>query len=454
LSPVYLNALNTFSGGVILNSGGSLRFGGGTPTFAGNLPTSSSIGTGNLTINGGTIFGGGGILVAPTTTINGNLAINSATSGLNGRLNIGGGTLDLSGGTRTVSTGRFTTALNSLAGGLESIRFLQTSGAPVISVTNGNLRFVRGETGTSTDFVSVNFGTGTNFAAGAGLTIGQNVITTMATGSPFGTTAGAQPQVTVESGGYFNMSDATNARAPQIRSLSGSGTVTSLAKSAAPATSTLTINAQSGDTANFSGSIVNGSTLNGTLGTAAANVTVAVTITGAGTQIFSGTNSYTGATTITGGTLALGANNALSANSAISLNNAAGTLDMASFSASAASLTASNGATVSFNLGSAGNSTALLDLGGDLTRSGSATLNIDLSGGEIGLYKLVSFSGTSFTDVNQFNAILGEGLAGNFVLNSGDLSFNVTAIPEPSAFAALAGLGALGLASLRRRRRA
>jgi hypothetical protein len=43
--------------------------------------------------------------------------------------------------------------------------------------------------------------------------------------------------------------------------------------------------------------------------------------------------------------------------------------------------------------------------------------------------------------------------------NTGSMNFNITniqfsAIPEPSAFAALAGLGALGMAATRRRRRA
>lgn len=327
LSPVYLNNLNTFTGGVTLNSGASLRFGGGTPTYSGNLTTSSSIGTGNLTINGGTIFGTGGTLAASTTTINGNVAINHATSSLNGRFTIAGGTLDLAGGTRTVSTGRFNTAANALTGGNESLRFLQTVGAPIISVTNGNLRFVRGSTGSATDFVGVSFGSGSNFAAGSGLTIGENVITTMATGNPFGVTAGAQPQVTVESGGYFNMSDAANARAPQIRSLSGSGTVTSLANSATPATATLTINSQAGDDTTFSGAIVTGSSLNGALGTSATNVAVAVSKTGAGIQRFSGSNSYTGATNISGGILVF-ANTAAKSSGTTVTATAAGTVGL------------------------------------------------------------------------------------------------------------------------------
>lgn len=452
LSPVYLNALNTFTGGVILNAGSSLRLHNTGPVVSGGNVTSSSIGTGNLTINGGTIFGASSsAVVAPTTTVTGNFAVNSAISALNGRYTHGGGNLDLSGGTRTVSLGRFLTGANSLVGGNESFRFLQSSGAPSINVTNGTIRFVRGSEGTASDYTTVNFGAGSTFASGSGFTIGQNVITTFATGNPFGTTGGAQPNVTVESGGFFNLSDASNSRAPQIRSLSGDGVVTNLAN--VSTTATLTINPQQNDVSTFSGVIANGSSYGSALGLTTSGV-VAITKTGLGTQILAGANTYSGATTISEGTLAIGANNALSPNSAISLTGNTAVLDMRSFSAGAASLAASNGATVSFDLGTPGNETALLALSGALTRTGSATLLFDLNGGSLGTYTLLSFASTTFTSASQFSALLAPGYAGDFILGANSLSFQITAIPEPSAFAALAGLAGLGFAASRRRRRA
>ena len=305
LSPVYLNALNTFEGGVTLNAGGSLRLVNTASVVSGGAVTSSSIGTGNLTLNGGTIFGAGnGTLVAPTTSVTGDIAVNYATNGLNGRLTFAGGTMDLNDGTRTVSLGRFTNALGTLSSGQESFRFLQLTNAPAISVTNGDLRFVRGSTGAAVDFVSLSFGAGTSkFEAGAGFTVGSNVITTMGTGNPFGTTAGSQPRVGVEAGGYFNLSDGANPRSPQIRSLSGAGTVANLGNiTATNKTGTLTINPQAGDEATFSGNVVNGATLNAALGTSA-NGVVAITKTGAGLQRFSGSNSYTGTTTVSAGEL-------------------------------------------------------------------------------------------------------------------------------------------------------
>ncbi len=475
LSPVYLNNLNTFTGGVTLNSGGSLRFGSGTPTFSGNLTTSSSIGTGNLTINGGTIFGTGGTLAASTTTINGNLAINSATSALNGRFTIAGGTLDLAGGTRTASVGRFTTALNSLGGGQESIRFLQTAGAPTISVTNGNLRFVRGSTGTATDFVSIAFGSGSNFSAGSGLTIGENVITTMSTGNPFGTTAGAQPHVTVESGGYFNMSDATAARSPSIRSLAGNGTVTSLANSAAPATSTLTINSQSGDNTTFSGSIVNGSSLNGVLGTSSANVTVAVTKTGVGTQKFSGVNSYTGITTVSAGTLLINGNNS-AATGNVQVSNVgtvvggSGTIGGNATFGSQTRLAPGDGAgSITFTQGLALVGFAAVDFeGGDLINAGTLSLSSTWAltlgtGFQDGGSTVIFDYGTAGTfDAGYINAgrinAAGLGFVPISTLSLTDTGTSIvlngiSVIPEPSTWA-LVALGLTSMVILRRRVRA
>lgn len=473
LSPVYLNNVNTFTGGVTLNSGGALRFGGGTPTFSGNLTTASSIGTGNLTINGGTIFGGGGTLAASTTTINGNVAINHATSGLNGRFTIAGGTLDLAGGNRTVSVGGFKTALVSLSGGQESIRFVQTAGAPTISVTNGTLRLVRGSTGTAADFVGVNFGTGSNFAAGSGLAIGENVITSMATGNPFGTTAGAQPHVTVESGGYFNMSDSTNARSPSIRSLAGAGTVTSLANSGAPATSTLTINSQSGDNFTFSGSIVDGSSLNALLGTSATNVAVAVTKTGAGTQKFSGTNSYTGITTVSAGTLLINGNNS-GATGNVQVSNTgtvlggSGTVGGNTTFNSQTRLAPGDGAgTMTFLQGLTLVGFAAVDFqGGDLINAGtlslSATWSLALGTGfQDGGSTVIFDYGTAGTfDAGYINAgrinAAGLGFVPVNTLSLTDTGTSIvlngiSAIPEPSTLALSAlGLGAAGLL-LRRR---
>lgn len=338
-SPVYFNAANTFTGGVAINSGASVRLGSAAPAFALDLPTASVLGTGNLAISGGTIFGGGGAAIAPSTiTVTGDFGLNVGISSLNGRFTLAGGTMNL-GGNRTVSLGRYDTtdAVGGvMQGGLESLRLAQTTGAPLISIQNGTLRLVRESLSspTAADYVSVTFGVGSSFAAGAGLAIGDHVITTMATGNPFGTTAGAQPILTVESGGYFNMSDAANARSPFIRSLAGAGTVTSFSSTGAQ-TSTLTVNPQNGDLANFSGSIADGSTLTAVVSGAASPVKL--TKSGAGTQVLSGVNNYSGATTVSSGILQFAKKSALYNNTPASWT--------------ATNLVVDSGATLAFNVG-------------------------------------------------------------------------------------------------------
>lgn len=186
------------------------------------------------------------------------------------------------------------------------------------------------------------------------------------------------------------------------------------------------------------------------------NGTGAVSLTkqDAGRWLLSGANTFTGATTVNGGTLALGANNAFSSGSALVLSS--GVIDLQSFSSSAASLSFSAANTLKFNLGAPGNGTALLALTGSLSKSGSGVFTLDFSGtGSAGTYNLVSFAGTTFADQSEFTvANLGSGLTGALTLNASMLSLTVSAVPEPSACAALGGVLALGFAVCRRRRRA
>jgi hypothetical protein len=117
--------------------------------------------------------------------------------------------------------------------------------------------------------------------------------------------------------------------------------------------------------------------------------------------------------------------------------------------------------TLGFNLGSVtiNNSVALVSLTSLNETLDGGSYNVDFSGfnfNALGTYKLAGFtsiSGTfASTDFVAANSTFGSGLTGGFVLDGSSLSYVVTsAIPEPSTFAAFAGLLALGFAATRRR---
>lgn len=207
-----------------------------------------------------------------------------------------------------------------------------------------------------------------------------------------------------------------------------------------------------------------------------------VTYAGPGTVIVAGANTYSGATTIAGGTVRL-ANSTGSAfgTSAVTID-ADGTLTGAgSFSGAFqnnGTYAPGNSPTLaslsSFSQGSTGS--LLLEIAGRTRGSGYDALDISGSAslaGTLAVSFIDGFSasslsaGTSFdlfdwgNVTGTFDSLLLPDLAGSgFVWNtsalysSGILSVSASAIPEPSTYAALAGLAALALALWRRRRTA
>lgn len=240
------------------------------------------------------------------------------------------------------------------------------------------------------------------------------------------------------------------------------GTLKAAAITAGAGSATRTFNWTGGTLQNFdvSSDLAIGSGIALTLGSGANNQTFLVDA--ARTITLNGSVAGTGVFTKSGaGTLAFGANNALASTAGINL--AAGSLDLKTFTTSAASLALSNGVTVKFDPSSAtiDNPAALLSLAGAFTETlDGGGYGVDFSGfsfNTAGSYKLVSFTSVSGTfaasDFAAANLTLGSGLNGAFNLSGADLSYTVSAIPEPSSFAAFAGLAALGAVALRRRRR-
>jgi autotransporter-associated beta strand protein len=406
---------STYSGGFTLNSGTARYTQNGV--VSNGVVTSGVFGTGTLTINGGTVMGGGaGGLYVTRMLVNSNFTVNSGSysnSSDNGRTSFAG-VMDLAGDTRTISLGRWTNAAGVLASGWESFRFQSNNLLPA-TITNGTVRFVREGLGSSSDYAAVNFNAGMVIAQGVGITIGTNVITTIASSDPWGTNS--TPNFTVEQGGIFNLSTDTGARNVTVRTLGGEGLVTSLGVT--NATSVLTVGTQAGDSATFSGRIVDGSSLNATLGTVANNLGIALTKSGSGTQILSGSNSYSGLTTVrdSGSLLKLMSTDALSAKTSLSGENslaAAGTIDFGvggsytanSFGTLSTSgnnmyFTNSSGSAVTLTFTNANNYITALGSGGRTLTASSSNLNLDFDGNiEIGS---TATNTTTFRGAGSFN---------------------------------------------------
>lgn len=176
------------------------------------------------------------------------------------------------------------------------------------------------------------------FNNNADLTIGAKVRTAIRNSNSLGNSDATRPDVTVSSGGIFNLSvNDTNIRSQTIASLFGAGQVIAgTGATVTPVTggiSTLTINGNIGSNvtsnATFSGTIADGDT---------AVVKVAVVKSGTERQIFSGTNTYT--TTISGGVLQFGKPESL-----YNANNASWTTS---------NIIVNSGATLAFQVGGSG----------------------------------------------------------------------------------------------------
>ncbi len=474
-----VNTVNLARTGTNTINATNVRFGGGGSNVAGqnvllglgqnnNINASGEFvigffqGSGNVSFQSGltnpslTVRGAGGIGAAPVMSVG---STNSGNQGSTGILNLTNGSLDaqatdfyvarhFAGSSGTSSTGTVTMPAGSVVATTLNLaaKTGATSGAPTL---NGTFN----QSGGTVTATTVNLGLNTNaespnLIANYNLTGGTLFATTIqGSGATYG--ASTVRNLTINGGTLQNLAGGN---------LSVDGLAT---------TATGRINVIAG----ASGATFNAdATRSITLG---ANTVLsgsgALTKSGAGSLTFASgpTHTYSGAFGINAGTVFVNASLASSAVTigggslggsgtvgAITLNSGSLAPGTGIGTLSGSSFTWNNGGSLVFEL-SGLTSSDRLSLSGAFTKGTGIGFTFDFGGGGLdgGSYTLTSFGGTTFSQSDFVATNLGSGLVGSFVLGANDLTLNVSAIPEPSTFAALAGLGVLGCVSLRRRRR-
>ncbi len=398
-------ALNTISGVISDGTGG------------GRLAVNKS-GTGQWTINGATFTGG--------LTVTGG-TIRTANSG-NTSLQLGSGQITLDGGSLTLGSTGATNLDNALsvgAGGgnitfrsnhsfnpsaltgTGTLNLFHSNSAGTVITTN-DLRDFAGNIALNqngANSLAIRLGNTANYASGRNAGFILNANTSIIT------QAGTNGAFTIELGALSGAAGS---------SIGGSGAGTGIF--------TYQIGNR-GENTTFAGNIVNGGSRTGLAKVGAGSLT----LTGTG-------HTFNGGITINGGSIVLGGNGLLP--DANNLVLGGGKLDLAGFSETLAdlSLVADTVSTIDFG-------------------AGASTFFVN---SVVGTGALSVLNWTSGSDLFRVGAdptallpqITINGLAAQASFNGGLNVWELSAIPEPSAFAALAGLGALGCAALRRRRRA
>lgn len=454
------------------NSTLSNRYNGQTSlsnSLTGIITTSGTLGVNTLsssatsaTLNfNGPIGGAGGVTFgsalsftglngASVTTLPGTYVLNAANS-------YAGPTVVNSGSVTVSSTGSLASG-NALSVGSGATVNFQNVGQTLGAVSNSNTLNFSANTGTvtltslggtgSTSFSS-NASIGT-ISGGTNTITGTAAITTLSGGN---TTVGGVASIGTMSAGRANLNGATST----ISTLNG-GTV------ALGSSTVLTVNGGS-----FGGTLTGGNLLTGGNFTFAAGSSFSgnTTVSTGNKLVVNGTLSGSSLSIASGATL--GGNGTISASASfasgamLAPGNSPGIL---SFGSS----TDLTGVTTEMELagtgGTAGTDFDKINVTGDLKYGGTLNIvsyngfNFDVAG-TYNLFDSTSISGT-FVNVNVGSVSLsgslgtwtGSNLAGtygySFVESTGE--FAVTAIPEPSAYAALAGFGVIGVVLYRRRR--
>ncbi len=434
-----LGGTNTFSGGVTMNSGAASLF----------LDSTTALGTGTLTINGGTIADGNSALLTLTSNnlinITGSFFVGGSHS-----LNLGTGNVTVTGADTISASNGATFTLGGNISGTGSITkagtaVVQLAGANSftggLSVTGGALIIGNGTTGSLTGVSTVAVtGSGTflefNLANGGvysgtitnasnstveGLTTGSNVQTL--SGVISGATAkfeqnGTGTTILAATETYGGTTTFNAGGTIQLGNGITSGTLATalptLASGDTLAFDETNGTAVAGNITNTAGTVagVEGSGITNTLSGVISGAG-AFAQTGAGTTILSGSNTYSGTTTVSAGTLVL-VNAANSTETGATSVASGATLQLQNANAlEYSALTLGSGSTLQLRANTASNNTTITFAPASIaTLTSGTTLNFDVNNLSTGTGNTLALTGgIIFNDNanNQINVTGGNG---------------------------------------------
>lgn len=446
-----------------LGAGGTLRFGGnhtlslsGANTISGFLTNGATAavisGSGTLRVNGEMVFAtNGGVsdkltVSGNVTTFNGGVITTVTKTGLGALVLSGNNTYN---GDTYVSQGTLRSTSSTGLGFGGSMSAINVGNSKTSVAAGATLDLAPSSAMTVNEVIVLNGGALIN--SGAGTTTIDNGIaainlTNLGSGGSaasgtvdiVGSGTGATATVSVASGAItgFQLTAAGSGytSAPTV-SINIAGQT--IASAATAILSSVALNGSANTIGGSGNLIINAIIANGTS-------TGGFSKIGAGTVTLNGANTYTGVTTVTEGTLALGAADRI-ANTG-NLVMAGGTFATGGFGETLGTLTLAANSII--DLGSGASALVFAD-----SSATSWTSSVSLS--------FVNFTeGVDSIRIGTSSGGLTGGQLAQITLN-GQLAaidangfLTVSSVPEPSAFAALAGAAMLGLAAVRRRRTA